>query len=191
MWPFRKRSRIPTRQVWPLSMPLLRLSEVDDFSLADACEGIQIFGATGGGKSSGSGRHLALAYLRAGMGGLVLTAKDDRQMWESYGRETGRSNDLIFFSPTEPWRFNFLDWELHRSGRGAGLTENLVNLFAEVLQVAERQTGGGGREDEGYWRRASRQMVRNCIDLLMLGPETVSVPDLYRLVVSLPSAPRK
>lgn len=76
---------------WQLSMPLLNLSSEDKFTLADACEGVQIFGATGSGKTSGSGRQLALAYLRAGMGGLALTAKpDERAVWERYCRETGR-----------------------------------------------------------------------------------------------------
>jgi hypothetical protein len=121
------------------------------------------------------------------MGGLVLTAKpDERETWERYCRETNRLGDLVVFSATGQWRFNVLNDELHRAGRGAGLTENLVNLFSEIVQVAERQVGSGGREDEGYWRRASRQLVRNCIDLLMLGPGFISFPDLYRVVVSLP-----
>jgi hypothetical protein len=171
-------------------MLLFALSDADAFSLADACEGVQILGATGSGKTSGSGRQLALAYLRAGMGGLVLTAKpDERDLWERYCDESRRRRDLVIISPAERWRFNFLDYELHRSGAGAGLTENLVNLFSEVCQVAERRSSGGGRDDEGYWRRAMRQMVRNCIDLLMLGQGKVSIPELYRIVVSLPTSP--
>jgi len=177
------------RPTWPLALPLMPLSDVDAFTLADACEGVGIFGATGSGKSSGSGRQLALAYLRAGMGGLVLTAKpDERALWERYCRDAGRAQDLIVFSPGGHWRFNFLDYELHRSGAGGGLTENIVNLFSEACQVAERQTGAGGREDEGYWRRAMRQMVRNASDILMLGAGRVSIPDLYRLIVSLPTS---
>jgi hypothetical protein len=176
---------------WPLSMPLLSFSDKDHFSLADACEGVQIFGATGSGKTSGSGRHLALAYLNAGMGGLVLTAKaDELEQFRRYCEATGRLNDLKFMSASG-LTFNFLDYELKRSGPGGGLTENLVNLFSEVLSVAERQGGGSGREDEGYWRRASRQLVRNCIDLLMLGRGSVSIPDLYRMVVSLPTSPQQ
>lgn len=190
-WFFKRRiSRATNAPRWPLSLPLLWLSDTDDFTLADACEGTMISGATGSGKTSGSGRTLAMEFLRAGMGGLVLTAKpDERALWESYCRETGRTGDLIIFSPTERWRFNFLNYELHRGGSGGGLTENLVNLFSEVLQVAERHGGSGGREDEGYWRRAMRQLVRNAIDLLMFATRKVSIPDLYRVVVSLPTSP--
>jgi hypothetical protein len=191
MWWWKDRTRQERReQRWPLSMTLLSLSENDDFSLANACEGVFICGTTGSGKTTGSGELFATSYLNAGMGGLVLTAKaDERRLWERYCRDTGRLGDLIVFSPSEKWRFNFLDHEARRAGPGGGLTENLVNLFTEVLQVAERQTGSGGREDEGYWRRAMRQMVRNCTDVLMLGPGKVSIPDLYRMVVSLPTSP--
>lgn len=188
-WRFKggEERRRPRR--WPLGLPLVWLSDGDAFTLADACEGVAVLGATGSGKTSGSGCELALAYLRAGMGGLVLTAKpDEAALWQRYCQQAGRLNDLVLISPANPWRFNVLDYELHRAGRGAGLTENLVNLFTEVVQVAERQSGTGGREDEGYWRRAMRQLVRNCIDLLILGPGHVSFPDLYRVVISLPTS---
>jgi hypothetical protein len=189
MWFGHQPSKKKAGERWPLTLPLLPLSDTSAFSLADACEGVQIFGATGSAKTTGSGFRLAMAYLRAGMGGLILTAKpDERAQWERYCRQAGRLKDLVVFSATGPWRFNFLNYELHRTGPGAGLTENLVNLFSEVLQVAERQTGSGGREDEGYWRRAMRQLVRNCIDLLVMATGNVSVPDLYRLVVSLPTS---
>lgn len=188
MWPFVKR-RYAASERWPLTMRLFRLSDSDWWNLGAAFEGCFISGASGAGKTTGSGRKLATSYLAAGMGGLVLTAKsDERELWERYCRETGRASDLVVFSPSGPWRFNFLEHELHRAGPGAGLTENLVNLFSEVMEVAQRQTGSGGREDEGYWRRAMRQMVRNCIDVLTLGRNRLSVTDLYRMVVSLPKS---
>lgn len=128
--------------------------------------------------------------LEAGFGGLVLTAKnDERAMWEYYCHQAGRWDDLLIFGPQETLRFNFLDYELNRTGAGAGLTENIVNLFSTVLEVAERNAAsGGGREDEGYWRRACRQLVRNVVDLLAFATGRVSVPDLYRVVVSAPTS---
>ena len=156
MWPFRRRS-------WRLNYPLLKLSKWDSFTVADAFEGTLVLGATGSGKSTGSGRTLALSYLRAGFGGLVLTAKpDERALWESYCRTAGRWRDLKIFSPTAKLRFNFLDYELNRKGAGAGLTDNLVALFSEILQIAERSGSSGGREDEGYWRRALSPALSEC-----------------------------
>src|SRR5579864_4687299 len=100
------------------------------WSLNDAFQGVQVFGGTGSGKSSGSGQALARAFLRANLGGLVLTAKtDEAAQWEEYARDTGRGDDLIRVDAEAKWRFNFLSYELKRPGAGAGQTENLVNLF--------------------------------------------------------------
>jgi hypothetical protein len=56
-----------------------------------------------------------------------------------------------------------------------------------VLEVAERNNAGsGGREDEGYWRRANRQLMRNVVDLLVIATGRITVPDLYRAVISAP-----
>jgi len=103
------------RNGWDLRTPLFWLSPRAPFALADACEGTDIIGATGSGKSSGSGQTLALAYLRAGFGGLVLTAKPhERRIWESYFRANGRLADLRVFAADGPYRFTFLDYELSR-----------------------------------------------------------------------------
>ena len=189
---FRRRSaadRPHPAAPWRLDAPLLRWPEGDDWTLADAFAGTLILGATGSGKSSGSGRTLALRMLAAGFGGLVLTAKaDERAAWEAYCREARRSDDLLIFDAGAALRFNFLDYELNRPGAGSGHTENIVNVFSTVLEVAERNGPGGGREDEGYWKRALRQLLRNLVDLLSMATGAVSVPDLYRLAISAPTS---
>lgn len=187
----RKPACTETPSPWALSTPLLKWSGSDVWTIRDAVEGTLVLGATGSGKSSGSGRTIALAMLRAGFGGLVLMAKpDERAIWEGYCREAGRFDDLTVFGPQEPQRFNFLNHEMTRKGGGAGLTENVVNLLSTVLEVAERNSAGGGdgREDSGYWKRANRQLCRNIVDLLALAKGCVTVPDLYRLVVSAPTS---
>lgn len=185
MWPFRRQKRSDL----DLSTPLLMLSKHDYFTLGDAFEGVLVLGATGSGKSSGSGKALAQAYLAAGFGALVLTAKpDDAKLMESYCRKAGRLSDLRIFSPSGPFRFNPFDYELRREGAGAGYTENLVHLFAEVMQITERSSGQGGREDDGYFRRAGNQLLRNAIDLLVMAKGRLCVRDLYRLVISAPTS---
>jgi hypothetical protein len=184
-WPFRR----STKYISKLDKPLMWYSKHDAFTLRDSLEGALILGATGSGKSSGSGKALALAYLEAGFGGLVLTAKsDERKIWENYCRLAGRRRDLYVFSPANPLRFNFLDYELQRKGKGAGLTDNILHLLSEVLQIAERQSGQGGREDEGYWRRSNRQLIRNVIDLLIIATSKLSVPEMYQVVISAPKS---
>ncbi|MBK9118165.1 MAG: hypothetical protein IPM18_00975 [Phycisphaerales bacterium] len=184
------RSRRKKERRDTLNAPLLRWASGTIWTVRDALEGTLALGATGSGKSSGSGRFIAQAMLRAGFGGLVLTAKpDERSVWERYCHETGRSDDLIVFGPDTPHRFNFLDHEATRQGSGAGLTENIVSLLATVLEVAERNSAGGsGRDDEGYWKRANRQLCRNIVDLLLLAKGRVTVPDMYRVVVSAPTS---
>ncbi len=185
------RQRSPSETGWPLSSPLLKLSHNDAaWTLANAVEGVLDLGATGSGKTSGSGRALALAYLNAGFGGLVLTAKrEERQLWEGYCKETGRLDDLVCFGPNFPSRFNFLAAEVRHQGSGAGLTDNTLALLSDVQEIAERGTAeGGGREDAGYWRQATRQASRNAIDAVVLATGSVSVPDLHELVTSAPTA---
>ena len=70
----------------------------DVWRIRDACEGTMIFGGTGSGKTSGSGRTLANSFLAAGFGGLVLCAKpDEPALWRGYAAETGRGSDLVMF----------------------------------------------------------------------------------------------
>lgn len=176
------------RPAWDLSTPLLRWSDKDVWTIRNALEGTLVLGATGSGKTTGSGALIARSFLSAGFGGLILTAKaDELATWTNYCRETGRLDDLLVFGASEPLRFNFMQHELERKGSGAGHTENIVNLFSTVLEIAERSSGSGsGREDENYWRRANRQLMRNLVDLLVIATGSVSIPELYALAVSAP-----
>ena len=182
---FRRRSSEPGPREAPLDAldhALLHLSPYDAWTVRDACEGCQIFGGTGSGKTSGSGQALAKAFLHAGFGGLVCTAKpDERALWERYCAETGREDSLILFSPSGPYRFNFLDYEARRPGVGGGLTENLVNLFCTVLEVADRKHGRGPSDE--FWHRTLQQLLRNAFDLLLIARGGLSLPEIYRLIV--------
>ena len=60
-----------------LDEPLLQYGPKNPFTIRDSFEGVQIFGSVGSGKSSGSGQMYAKSYLRAGFGGLALTAKSN------------------------------------------------------------------------------------------------------------------
>jgi hypothetical protein len=75
------------------------------FRLIDALTHVICMGATGGGKSSGPLKHLALAYLVAGFSFVVLCSKpEERAMWEEWAEEAGRWNrekqtgDLVIFT---------------------------------------------------------------------------------------------
>lgn len=159
--------------------------------LKDAFEGVQILGATGSGKSSGSGQALAKAFMESNLGGLVLTAKNDEVLsWKRYAKAAGRETDLLIVGPGSPHKFNFLRYELKRPGTGAGHTENLVNLFCSVLEAAERKQGQGGGQD-AYWQRTLKQLLRNAIDLAVLSLDDIDLPSLYRIITSAPRSPEE
>lgn len=172
-----------------LDTPLLRLSNDDLWTMGDACEGTCVFGGTGSGKSSGTGRAVALALLRSQAGGLVLTAKpDEAAQWQQWAKETGRTESLIIFSPENPYRFNFLNYELNRPGKGAGQIENLVRMLLTVLEAADRKQGGGGSGNEAYWRRTSEQLLRNVLQVLAVAKGQIQLFDVYELIRSAPQS---
>lgn len=170
---------------YDLDRVLYKFNDREAFTIRQACEGVQIFGGIGSGKTSGSGAALARAFLRAGFGGLVLCAKkDELDTWKEYARQTGRSDSLLVFDIKSQWRFPFLQYEISREGEGAGYTENLVRLFTTVQEAMERSKAGGGADP--YWMRAMQQLMRNAIDLCMLARGEVSVPLLTEVINSAP-----
>lgn len=174
--------------------PLLSFNERDFWFEKDAFEGTQIFGATGSGKTSGSGQAIACALLDAGFGGLVLTAKkDERALWEKYAYKTGRKDDLIVFSPNAPspvpYTFNFLEYE-RTSVRdpGISLTDNLVALFCAVAEVAQRGGSQGGNNQDAYWLLSLKLLLRNAIDLLIYSKQPLNFQNIHKVIATAPSS---
>jgi hypothetical protein len=111
-----------------LEFPLMKFSDDknDWWTVRNALEGVQIFGGIGSGKTSGSGRMIATSFLKNGFGGVVMCAKpDEANEWVKYAKECGREQDLIMFSEGSKWRFNPLQYETTRGGKGAGQTMNI------------------------------------------------------------------
>ena len=101
-------------RVGELDTPLLQLTAFDYFTLRDACQGVCIMGGIGSGKTSGSGAALADAYLRSGMGGLILCAKpEEADLWRGYCRKAKRTGSLYEVT-TNGAGFNFIAYELAR-----------------------------------------------------------------------------
>lgn len=170
---------------FPLDRPLYHFNGTEPFTLADACEGVQIFGGIGSGKTSGSGAALARAYLNAGFGGLVLTAKKDvLDEWKAYAAETGREKQLLVFDASGKFVFPFLQYEVERDGEGAGYTENLVRLFTTIYEAMDRGQAIGGKDP--FWPRAMQQLLRNSIDLCLMARGTVSISLLRDVILSAP-----
>ena len=169
---------------WPEAQALMSLGG-DPWRIKDACEGTVIFGGTGSGKTTGSGQTIAQSFLAAGFGGLVLCAKkEEAALWRDYARATGREHDLVFFGSDQACAFNFLDYEARRPGEGAGLTENLVNLFLEVTSISAGQ--GSSREGDPFWERSMKSLVRNAIDLIRMAEAPISLATIFAIIQSAP-----
>jgi hypothetical protein len=172
--------------------PLLRLSEhrEDIWTIKDSFSGTLVTGETGSGKSSGSGAALARAFLRHGYGGMVCCCKaDEAENWKRYCAETNREDSLVVVGPEHPWRFNFLNYELTRPGRGSGQTENIVSLFTDTIETLERRDGGS-RQDP-YWDRALKQLLRNSVDLLSISRGHIRMAELHELITSAAQSPEQ
>lgn len=165
--------------------PLLKLSNRDIWTLNDAYMGAVIIGATGSGKTSGSGRALALSYLSSGFGGLVLCAKpDESELWQSYAKQTGREKSLIIINGKNERCFNFLEYEMARIDAGSS-ANNAVSALMKVLEVMRNIDGGGGKE-ESFWKDSVRVLLSNTIDALYSAYGRVSLPEIMRFVSSTP-----
>jgi hypothetical protein len=169
-----------------LDMPLLRLSAHDYFTGRDGCAGVHVFGQTSSGKTSGSGKMLSGAYLRAGLGGLVTAAKPGEvERWQRYVREHGREKSLIVFDENQG--FNFSAYELARQGvDGIG---TLVECLMRILEAAKRASATASqRGSEPFWEDSTRETLRYTVAPLYSATGSLSISDIIRFVNTAPTS---
>lgn len=155
------------------------------WNIRNAVEGVQIFGGIGSGKTSGSGRFLALKYLNNGFGGLVLTAKpDEKKLWIEYATLTNRVKDLIIVEPRNLNRFNFLTYESQKSTNSDELATNLVQILKVVINTSDSRERSSGKDP--FWDSALDLLLYNSIELCMLAYGKVDVRLLYDIVQNAP-----
>jgi hypothetical protein len=170
------------------NLVILALTPLDVIYLGWLWEGTLITGAPGSGKSSCSGRQLAIGLLRVPeMGGLVLTAKaEETQNWIRYAKECGREKDLIIFNADSGHCFDPLHYEWTRPGRGAGDLESIIDLFSTLVSIGKGDVGHG---HDPFWERGNEQLMRNVIKLLDLAGERISIASIDHVIKSLPTRP--
>ena len=163
------------------------LGDGQNFTIADATCGVAVFGATGSGKTSGTGRFLALGYLgsAAEMGGIVLCAKPtEKDQWLAWAKETGREKDVRVFDASGRERFNFLDWESAQSSEGGGLTINVVALLEEIITALDPGKASGG--ENAFWEDALHQKLTANVGLVQFAGYELGLPTLRDIARSAP-----
>lgn len=194
---------------WRFDRPVLTLPDPErgishTWTVRDSFEGVQIFGGTGSGKTSGSGRAIALGLLKADFGGLVLTAKPtDAEDWagpKGYMKLAGRKDRPIVVGPPSrrtqyaAWgvdvppdghRLDFLDYEFQRLTKAkVSPSLNLVTLLETALEVGRPQEPGASSEP--FWNDTFRQLLQNAVDLAIMADGAVTLPRVKDIVISHP-----
>ena len=170
-----------------LASVLLWWGEHDAFTVRDLLNGgVAIFGRTGSGKTSSSGKALANAVVRHGnSGGLILAAKpEDRAMWEGIFSAAGRSDDLLIFSPEQPLRFNFLDYEMRAGGHTRNITK-CITVIGETLRSSDTSAG----ENADFWQREQERMIFNAVEVVKLATGKVGAPELHKFISTAAMSP--
>lgn len=182
---------LPVPGRFPLDQPLLRLSAnpADNWTVADSFEHLLCCGATGSGKTSGSGSAVGEAFLAARYGGLVVCAKqDEADRWVKIAQACGRAQSVIRFDATGRWRFNFLDYLMSLPREmGGGLVDNVVSTLMRVLEAAHSSSSNGGQsEAPDFWTKSNRDLLSNAVGSLYHAHGRVRLDELMQLVNSVP-----
>ncbi len=178
---------------WDPSREILSFDLGDAVTLKDLYSGTQIFGSTGSGKTSGSMAALCKGLFSAGAGALCLCAKrEDSVLYRQYARACGREGDVMRFGPDSGLlHYNFIESELSRRDSGAGLVANLTALLSTVSDLGDsggKGGAGGNRGEDTYFRRASEQLCRNSLEVIVQASGKVTIPDLQLFVATAPNS---
>jgi len=175
-----KDSKLRVRAKEALDAMLFQWNESDAFTVRDLLSGgVSIFGRTGSGKTSSSGKALANSIVRyPGSGGLILAAKpEDTGMWRAIFAAAGRSDDLLVFSPDNPLRFNFLDYEMQAGGHTRNITK-CITVIGETLRSSDTSSG----ENADFWQREQERMIFNAVEVVKLATGKVGAPELQKFI---------
>ena len=164
------------------------------YTIADATCHLGILGATGSGKTSGSGRFFGLGYLgsQAEAGMVILCSQlSEKEQWIKWANEVGRGKDgRVFDASGEHFRFNFLDWIAGYASEGAGLTINVVAFLEEIIMSLDPERGSGGGENL-FWEDSLHQMLVEDVLLNQLCGYELTLPTLRDIVRSAPLSPEQ
>jgi hypothetical protein len=170
---------------WPLDQPLLALNPQDHLTIRDCVTGIQILGAPGSGKTSGSLAYLADAMLRDGWGMLVLTTKPgEAQQWRAWAERAGRIADVLQITPDGQHTFNFLDYLDRHPDSGARVPTNIGDMLMTLARYAKPKSKG--TESSEFFSESASLMATQAIHVLRGAGEKLTLATINRIISAAP-----
>jgi len=161
-------------------LELLCMEKSCQISSIAAMEGIQVFGATGSGKTSGPMRHMLINLFQNKCGGLVLCAKaGELKFIQEIADKTKRLDDIILLSTQ---KFDFVLYEAERpAAEGGGQTENILLSIMEIARIAGNDNGVGYGGDR-FWLDAAKEYLRSAIDILRFTGKKITLLNIYNFI---------
>jgi hypothetical protein len=173
---------------WPLDQPLVELAPGDALTIRDCVTGIQILGAPGSGKTSGSLSLLARAMLRDGWGLLVMTTKPgEAEQWVGWANQSGRAADVMRIQPESGFRFNFLDYLDRHPDRGARVPSNIGDVLMTLARYSKPKATG--TEASEFFSESAAHMATQAVHLLRGAGEPLTLESIGRIISSAPNHP--
>jgi hypothetical protein len=175
-----------TRRGDLLDEPIYWVSPTDPVSIRDLAAGTLCCGMSSSGKTSGVHNTLLRGFLRAGMGGVLTTAKpDDVENIRRLCAEEGRLDSLIVWDGSNGG-FNFLDHALVQPGPQS--IENTIELLMRIIEMKRAASTLQGSDGDKFWSDSILKALRNTIPLLHAATGTIRVEDILRFVRSAPDS---
>jgi len=178
----------PQDQKWKQDAPILgfgTLKAGDIWKLSDFCEGTLILGASGSGKTCGSGRNLASEFIKAGFGGLILTTKPgEADEWLKMAILAERGSDVCRIRLDGLLRLDVLAYESQRPGQGGRLTENLLHFFKNLVSVLS--TKRGHSTNAAFWQTTGDQLLRNLLNCFLAAGLPLTIDSLAQFLTHAP-----
>lgn len=172
-----------------LDRPILSLNSFDQLTVRDFASGTLVTGMTGGGKSSGPYNNILRGFVRAGMGGVITTAKpEDVETIRRICREEGCLHSLFIWNGLNGG-FNFLAWILARLGPDG--VENAIEFLMRVIELKQASAAVPGGSSDQFWTDSRLQFLRALIPLVHAATGTLKIEDILRCARTAPTSPEQ
>lgn len=167
----------------PLDRLMFNWPDGTPFTQRNMLESVVSIGASGSGKTSGTGRHFARSLAAVPNSGvLVLCSKpEEAEFFLRILRAAGREKDAILFGPKHPSKFNLLNFL-------GGDARNATTALLTIGETLKRGKTGGGGDDGKFWEQQKERGILLAITTLQIAGEPVSAPNIQKLIQSAPTS---